>query len=111
MKIDFNLTYKFTGGDEISHYDASFKYGNPTLGEFLNWILTEKSGEWGEIEDYGHDNPELLPYKFPKKIVEYKWGKIVSLCDDYEQLKDKTIELIKMDGGWSRMDYTIKFID
>lgn len=110
MKIEINSTYKFTGGDEMSHYDASF-VNNPTLEEFVNWILTEKNDEWGDIRDCEHKDPRHEPYFFPKKIVEYKWGNIISLCDDYDELKHKTIELTKMDGGWTAMDYTIKFID
>ena len=110
MNIKINSKYKFTGGDEMSHYDASFET-NPTLEEFVNWIITKKKEEWGDIEDCEHNDPEQLPYKFNKKIVEYKWGKILKVCEDYEQLKNKTIALTKMDGGWSAMDYTIKFID
>lgn len=110
MKIEIKSQYKFTGGDEMSHYDAHF-VNNPTLEEFVNWILTENSKEWGEVLDCEHKDPRYEPYFYPKIIVEYKWGKIISLCEDYDELKNKTIELTKMDGGWSAMDYTIKFID
>lgn len=110
MEIKINTRYKSTGGDEISHYDAAFET-KPILKEFVSWILSEKSGEWGYIEDSEHpDNPQCQ-YFIPKKIMEYSHGEIVSLCEDYDQLKNKTITLTNMDGGWSRMDYTIKFID
>lgn len=109
MDIRINSKYKFTGGDEISHYDASFEE-NPTLYQFVCWVL-RSIGEWGYIEDRNTPDPKHLPYNFPKKIVEYRYGKIIFLCDDYDQLKDKKIALTNMDGGWSRMDYTIKFID
>ena len=106
MDIRINTKYKSTSGDAISHYDVWFEE-NPTLYEFVCWVLTKKSDEWGYIEDQDNRNK----YNIPKKIMEYSHGKIVSLCDDYDQLKDKTIAITYMDGGWTRMDYTIKFID
>ena len=36
------------GSDCITHYKAKFEE-NPTLGEFIEWIFTKRSREWGGI--------------------------------------------------------------
>ena len=94
MDIKLLMNFKYTGGDCISHYDATFET-NPTLKEFVDWLLTKNSNEWGYVFGNGF-------------FVEYSCGNIVKLCDNYNEIKNKKISLQKMDGGWSRMDYRIK---
>lgn len=94
MDIKLLMNFKYTGGDCISHYDATFET-NPTLKEFVDWLLKKKSNEWGYVFGNGF-------------CIEYRWGNIVKLCDNYNEIKNKKISLHKMDGGWSRMDYRIK---
>jgi hypothetical protein len=97
MSIEIKSYYESTSGDAISHYKAEF-VSNPTLEEFVNWILETNPEEWGDIR--GVD--------FWTKYVEYRYGKIVELCDNYDAIKGKTISLKRMDGGWTNMDYTIE---
>lgn len=103
-KIKITKEYLSTGGDEISHYKAKFE-NNPTLEEFVNWILKENPMEWGYVRS------KWIPGQGDEKYVEYSHGKIVKLCDDYPKIKNKTIELLNMDGGWTAMDYVVKFVD
>lgn len=96
MDIKLIKEFKSTGGDCISHFDAKFEI-NPTLEEFVDWLLTNQAKEWGYVFGNGF-------FVF----VEYSCGNIVKLCDNYNEIKNKKISLHKMDGGWSRMDYRIK---
>lgn len=82
--------------DCTSFYDASFKVP-PTFEEFMQYLIIEQSQEWGYI---ALDN-------WLNRIVEYRWGKIVSATEEYDKNKDKRIVLHNMHGGWSRMDYVI----
>ena len=88
--------FEGTSGDCISHYKAKFEK-NPTLGEFVDWILTNRKGEWGYI------GKRAL-------CIEYRCGKITCNHEQFEEHKNKKIRLLRMDGGWSRMDYTIEFV-
>lgn len=73
-----------TGGDCITHYKAKFEE-NPTLGEFVEWILTQNSGEWGDI---------YVSTGYSKiRILGYRYGVIVSEEPEYYNNADKTIEL------------------
>ncbi|MCQ2166395.1 MAG: hypothetical protein MJY49_03050 [Bacteroidales bacterium] len=86
-----------TGGDCITHYDSPRFEASPTLGDFLDWLLSCKTGEWGSV----YESPRF-------KRFEYRWGKIV--CDSFTQEeRNRHIELCRADGGWSCMDYTIQF--
>lgn len=84
-----------TGGDQISHHIAHFA-NNPTLREFVDWLLSCKR-EWGEVET-----------KDRMTLLEYKHGEIV-FSHIPESQYDNQINLLRVDGGWSRYDYTIEF--
>lgn len=104
MKINIMTTnYLGTGGDCVSHYLAMFAE-NPTLEEFLEWILNERKGEWGYV--ILNDGKSM----FGKKLIEYRRGKIEGTCSDYESIKHKTICLNRMDGGYSRQDYCVTYV-
>lgn len=103
-KIKITKEYLSTGGDEISHYKAKFE-NNPTLEEFVDWILKENPREWGYVRS------KWIPGQGDEKYVEYSHGKIVKLCDNYSEIKNKTIELCAMDGGWTAMDYVVKILN
>lgn len=90
--------YEGTSGDEISHYKVHF-LENPTLREFIDWVLSTNPREWGYIEIRN----------YPSRI-KYDNGSIVRCTIPDEQL-NKRIRLIRKDGGWSAMDYTVEFED
>lgn len=96
-----------TRGDETSSYNVTVQKENVTLREFINYLITERKGDWGYVNIQAAGNP----WHSPTYQVEYRWGKIVSdnIPDD---IKDKIIpSVLFADGGWSRMDYVIKFGD
>ena len=90
------------GSDCITHYKAKFEE-NPTLGEFIEWIFAKRSREWGGI--YVNTGSSR------KKILEYRYGAIVSEEPEYYNNTDKTIELLTYHGGWSTADYEISFVE
>lgn len=98
MDIEIIKEYLRTGSDEISYYKARFMV-NPTLDEFVEWVLAERKREWGYIETSNIN-----------KILEYRYGEIVSECYDFEKIKKRNISLKYMAGGWTRMDYGIELL-
>lgn len=92
--------YRENGDCTCSYYNCRFRGENPTLGEFISLLL--KGGEWGEVE-IGEK------WSFNRRF-EYRWGEIVS--DTFtEQEKSRKIELVKMYGGWSMMNYLVNFTE
>ena len=68
-----------------------------SVGELIDFVLSNEKGEWGYIDVNGHR-------------LEYRYGKIVS---DGLTEADKKTEIEKMFGygGWSRFDYKINRTD
>lgn len=84
-------------GDETSSYKFDLMSDNVTLQEFINFLLTYKSHEWGYLYD-----------EFGERFLEYRWGQLI-----YCNIKDTSIQIERIgnaQGGWSCMDYSIKFI-
>lgn len=83
-------------GDETASFSVTITKKNVSLREFINYLLTERRGEWGYVKIQDKDCPWFSStYK-----VEYKWGNIVSdnIPDD---IKDKIVPSeISGDGGW-----------
>ena len=76
-----------------------------TVSEFIETVLTEKSGEWGYF-GISVDEGDFSARVFGSPCCEYKWGKLLySLPTEY---LDKKIIDVTGDGGWSRMDYLMK---
>ena len=104
MKVEYTQTAPKSGcfGDCTAFYDVTIDVPC-TVGEFINWVITEKSGEWGAIgisfnkDDY----PGWCKVK-----CEYKWGKLLTQLP--EKYLGKQIHSIKGHGGWTQMDYAIK---
>lgn len=90
-----------TCGDCTTYYKAKFET-NPTLQQFVHWILKERPSEWGDVS--------LSGFSLRGKLVEYRYGTITYTNPTCEESWDKTIELISYNGGWSRSDYVIKFV-
>ena len=100
MEIRIISEYKFTGGDAISYYDAHFA-NNPTLEDFVSWVIANNRSDWGYIQAAG----------LGCRYVEYRYGEVVGICADYDEIKGKIISLRQMEGGWTRMDYIIELED
>lgn len=82
------------GGDCTQYFKCHLDSPS-TLKEFVSHVLSNKR-EWGDIEVNRH------------KVIEYRHGEIVSVSADYDKIKDKTVSLTGMSGGWTRMDYELK---
>ena len=82
-----------TRSDEISPFKVIFDK-EYTLKEFVENVL-QNEREWG----YFH---------FGDVVIEYRYGKLM-LCDIPKEYEDKIISSAECDGGWSRMDYYLKF--
>lgn len=74
-----------------------------TVREFIETVLKENSGEWGEV--YYHTNKDISVFDSPK--CTYRYGKLISEPLPEEYL-NKTIKKVIADGGWTNMDYLIK---
>lgn len=103
-KIQIEKEYDFTGGDCMSHYKNVRFVENPTLEEFVNWVLTERPDEWGYIRS------KWIPDKGDEEYVEYSDGKLIGVCDNYNEIKGRKISLLDLDSGWTRTDYTIEVL-
>lgn len=86
-----------TGGDCVSAYTAHFE-SNPLLMEFVDWIKEQK-GDFGTID-----------MKAPYHSIEYKHGEIINNTFPLNDFT-RTIELIRISGGYSMMDYLIRFVN
>lgn len=104
MRIYFKQTAPKEGyfGDCTARYDVSLD-GEYTLREFVDEVITNRSGEWGRIEV-----PERCKNDGAYTIlrIEYRWGKLLSKFPD--NILDRKIKSIKGSGGWSAMDYSVK---
>lgn len=89
-----------TLGDETSTYKV-VEYNAKTVVEFINEVLEENPHEWGYFERQ-FDN---FPYQ--SGHLEYSEGELLNEVPDEWQYK--SIESIMAVGGWSRMDYLIRF--
>lgn len=84
-------------GDQTSGYEIEFEKPM-TVKQFMDAVITERSGEWGNF---------ALKNDWTKKLAEYKHGSITIINDSYYPAADKTIKSISANGGWSLMSYDI----
>ena len=82
-------------GDETALYDV-VDYKATTVGEFITEVLKEFPREWGYIEI---------------ENVRYEYSDGIFLPKLPFELLQKSICSITGNGGWSRMDYSIKTTD
>lgn len=98
-----------TGGDCMTYYDAEIVGGRSiTLLEFVDGITKDNDGDWGKINLRREYNGGLPSNS---TIVEYSHGKVLNVCPAYHGFKNKKIRLISACGGYSRMDYTVEFVE
>lgn len=91
------------GGDCTAPYSVEVDEECRTISEFLKAILEENPNEWGKIYLMEVGKSWLsAPY------IEYRNGEIVATSED-TSFKNRTIECVTASGGWSRMDYYVRF--
>lgn len=88
-----------TNGDCTTYFKAKFET-NPTLQQFVAWILKERPSEWGDVSLSG----------FGGRLIEYSHGAITYAYPVCEESWDKVIELVRYRGRRSRSDYIVKFV-
>ncbi len=134
MNKVFELIYKSgPHGDACTSYTFKF-YGEPTLKEFINYVLQNNKDEWGEFYVY-YDDPNTPEYATVDEreceiTIDYKYGHIIQTYDGnrYDkylipsvefsdlanQMLDKKLDINWKgnfaNGGWSSMSYWIKVI-
>jgi len=83
-------------GDATSWYSVT---GAATLRNLIDEVLNDKDDEWGYI---------TVNNIFDGIKLKYDHGRIVSnAIPDY--YLDKPIKSIQANGGWSMMEYIVKF--
>lgn len=88
-------------GDQCSSYDIEIG-DNVTLSEFLKHLNPE---EWGKVHFVEFDyNGRMININ-----IEYSYGKITNMPDKALPYMNKVIKSGEANGGWSLMDYWIKF--
>lgn len=106
MSMNSRLKFTQTGpeaGDCTAPYSVELDKECRTLVEFLKAILEENPNEWGKIYLMEVGQSWLsAPY------IEYRSGEIVATPED-TSFKNRTIECVAASGGWSRMDYYVRF--
>ena len=90
-------------GDCTAPYRVDIDEECRTITELLKAILTERSDEWGyiflmEVGKSWLDAPR----------IEYKGGEVLSTPQD-TSWKNRKIECVTARGGWSSMDYYVRF--
>ena len=85
-------------GDETSLYEIKFTE-EMTVEEFIKIAVAENLNEWGEFK-YGWQSPV---------IAEYNRGEI-SYTEEYEKVKNRTVNKATANGGWSFMAYFLSIV-
>ena len=87
-------------GDCTCWYNVQINSKPCTVLEFINEVLLNHSGEWGEIRIKGKD----IEYR-DEVACEYNRGKIKTLNDKY---LDRIVLDGVANGGWSAMSYKLR---
>lgn len=86
--------------DECSTYDLEIGK-NVTLAEFLENL---DQREWGDVRLLINVNEKQTYID-----IEYKYGKITNLPEEALSYMNKVVKSGWSNGGWSNMDYWLKF--
>lgn len=79
-----------------------------TLRDFINYILSERTGDWGEIYDVsGSPDNCWNPLNYP--AYRYSHGKLEKNIP--EEILKKKVKSGNAWGGWSLMDYYLRLGD
>lgn len=75
-----------------------------TVRDFINTILSERSGEFGYIGIY---NPSMFwDRTCGSPCAEYRYGQI-ALKNFDDKIDGKMVSSVSASGGWGRMDYIL----
>ena len=86
--------------DECSTYDLEINE-NVTLAEFLEHLDPR---EWGDVRLLIQVNEKQMYID-----IEYKYGKITNLPEEALSYMNQVVKSGWSNGGWSNMDYWLKF--
>lgn len=90
-------------GDCTAPYKVDIDEECRDMTVFLKTVLTERSDEWGKI--YLMETGQSW---LDAPFIEYRRGELVSTPND-TSFKNRPIECVTASGGWSRMDYYLRF--
>lgn len=108
--MNFKATSKIRG-DETQSFDVT-DYKATTVGEFVDEVLSGNGkDEWGYFEFIRVKPQKVGNWNIPPEWdrYEYKRGSLLDKIPD--TLRNKRIEHVTGDGGWSRMDYDITVVE
>ena len=88
-------------GDCTAHYNVEL-LKSFTVGEFIQYVINERPGEWGYIGIHNDGDPW---FSEGEPSCKYKRGKLLSEMPS--EILDKKIKSISADGGWSSMNYKL----
>lgn len=95
LKLKFKQL-RDAGGDACAPYEVLLNR-ECTLRELVDCILLDDQ-EWGYVR---------IGAWLDSKKLEYRYGKILS-SEFTESEMQSTIETVRSNGGWTRMDYMVK---
>ena len=94
-------------GDGTSEYIVTVNKKDATIGDLIDYVLNERSKEWGEI--HIRKQPGFLSINALYGL-EYRWGEIVK-NDIPDEVKKFPLTKIQVTGGWSYMAYEVYLKD
>jgi len=104
-KLKFTKTGPVSG-DCTAPYDVEWNAdGIRSVSAFVAAVLLEKRDEWGSIYLIEDERGWMHA-----QSIEYKYGCVVSASDSFfEKDDDRVIDTITARGGWTNMDYYVRF--
>lgn len=107
--MENKLKFTKTGpesGDCTAPYDVEWNAdGIRSVSAFVAAVLLEKNDEWGSIYLIEDERGWMHA-----PSIEYKYGCVVSAPDSlFEKDDDREIDTITARGGWTNMDYYVRF--
>ena len=93
-------------GDCTAPYEVAWDTdGRRSVSAFVAAVLRDKSDEWGSIYLIEDERGWMHA-----PSIEYKYGSVVSAPDSFfERDDDREIDTITARGGWTNMDYYVRF--
>lgn len=103
---DVNFIHTHSNGDATSNYDVEINgCAINTIGDFVDWVLSNRSNEWGDFRITIVDGISTA-----KVFYEYKYGRLVDEIPN-DILSLPIPKKFYANGGWTNMSYLIKLDD